>query len=94
MSIPMETVDSEDAIGALLNASKKQSNQLHSARYYVHKLVTKKYGDALVQDIIDLDQARELYRLAMENYDQIIAEAPEGHCYEANEASMKEGFKI
>jgi hypothetical protein len=39
-----------------------------------------------------MEQGAEHYRRQMENYDQLIAEAVDGHLTEADQASMDKGF--
>lgn len=69
-------------------------HQLHAARYAFHKVRAKGYGDAVLAGVMPIEQAREMYRLAMENYDQLIKDAANGHFTEADEADMAKGFEI
>lgn len=68
--------------------------QLQAARYYVHKLIIKKYGDCVRAGMIDEEKGAELYAEAMANYDGVIAESTQGHAAEAMERSMAEGFVV
>ena len=91
MSVSLDKVDPVVAIGALLDASKKQSNQLHAARYAYHKQVKHKYT---MLQVLPPEQAKEMYRLAMLNYDELIKEAVNGHMTEANELDMEKGVGL
>lgn len=62
--------------------------KLHTARYCYHCQIKHKY---LVMSVLPHEQAAEQYRLAMENYDSLIAEAVNGHLTEANELEMAKG---
>ena len=68
--------------------------QLHAARYTYHRQMIHKYGNHISVQNHGVEQAAEMYRLAMENYDGIIEAAANGHSHDANEADMKEGFKL
>lgn len=78
----------------LLSDSNELRMQSRAARYYVHKLVIKKYGDMLASGMIDDTQARELYATAMANYDGVIKDSVQGHAAEAMERDMLLGFVL
>lgn len=78
-------------------------NQLHTARYIHHKIVCHKYHQAASLGMPQPDgttvkmppqEAKEMYRMAMANFDQLILEAVNGHLREANEVCMKKGFEV
>jgi hypothetical protein len=65
-------------------------NQLHMARYAYHKQTLHKYK---VLHVMPPDQAAEMYRLTMLNYDALIEGAGGDYPTEAaNEAEMEKGF--
>ena len=81
--------------------------RLAAARYVFHKNQVKRYADAVNLGLVVIDpegnevvvkmppeQAKEMYKMAMENYDGIIKNAVSGASAEANQASMDAGFKI
>ncbi len=76
-------------IKELLVVINRKGNKLHAARYAYHKQIKHKYTVLMVMPI---EEAREHYRLAMENYDGIIEDAANGHLTEANEADMAKGL--
>ena len=84
-------IEHNNALEALCKAEydlMKAERQLHTARYSYHCQIKHKY---LVMSVLPPEQAAEMYRLAMENYDSLIAEAVNGHLTEANRAEMDKG---
>ena len=68
-----------------------EGHQLHAARYAYHKQIKHKYT---MLQVLPPEQAREMYRLAMLNYDELIKEAVNGHMTEANELDMEKGIGL
>lgn len=68
--------------------------KLRAARYAYHKQMVKRYGDAVESGQMPVEQAREMYRLAMENYDGIIENATSGASEKANAEDMDKGFPL
>ena len=66
-------------------------NQLHAGRFAYHKQIKHKYR---VLQVLPPDQAKEMYRLAMLNYDELIKEAVNGHMTDANELDMEKGIDV
>lgn len=71
-----------------------KDNQLHMARYIFHKVRCKNYLDALQSGALTVEQAREMYRRAMEDYDRLIAGAVKGTSNAPNQADIDEGFPV
>ena len=69
-------------------------NQLHTARYAFHKVVCKRYADAVHMGMMGAEEAAHHYALAMLNYDGIIKDGASGALRDANEADMAKGFRI
>jgi hypothetical protein len=69
-------------------------HQLHAARYAFHKVRCKVYVDAVAAGQMTVEQGREMYRLAMLNYDELIKSSANGSVTEADEADMKAGFPL
>jgi hypothetical protein len=68
--------------------------QLIAARYAMHKCRCKMYGEAVRRGEMGADEAAERYRLAMENFDKMMADAGNGHWSAACEAEMAKGFSL
>jgi len=71
-----------------------RDHKLHAARYTFHKVTAKRYGDQVASGMMALDEAAEMYRLAMANYDEIIEAAAGGALTDADEADMQKGFRL
>lgn len=71
-----------------------QRHQLHAARYAFHKVRCKMYGDAVRQNLMGVEEARERYRLAMLNYDELIKSSANGSVTDADQADMDKGFVL
>ena len=67
-------------------------NQLHTARYCFHKVKCRFYNDAVQRGEMTRDQAAEMYRISMADYDRLVGAAGDGHSLAPNEADMYEGF--
>lgn len=65
-------------------------NQLSAARYYVHKLRRKMYGEAVARGEICADEAQHHYDLSMANYADVMYAAKNGSLTEANARQMAE----
>lgn len=66
-------------------------HQLHAARYYVHKLRVKQYHDEILRGMPPT-VAKEYYRLAMENYDEMMKSSANGCVTDADQIDMTIGF--
>ena len=77
-----------------VDAIKALQHQLHAARYAFHKVRCKVYGDAVMAGKMPPEQAQEMYRLAMLNYDELIKSAAGGALTKADEADMVRGFPL
>ncbi len=62
-------------------------------RYYVHNLRVKMYADAVQRLEMTEDEARMHYRLAMQNFDELMS-ASFPAWRESIEAEMTEGMKF
>lgn len=62
-------------------------------RYYVHKLRVKMYADAVERIEMTEDEAREHYRRAMQNFDELMCTAFPAWG-ESIETEMAEGMKF
>ena len=80
-------VEPEDILASIAALN----TQLHTARYAYHCQIKHKY---LVMSVLPPEQAAEQYRLAIENYDNLIAEAVNGHLTEANQTEMDKGIGV
>jgi len=69
-------------------------HQLHAARYYVHKLRAKTYGDAVAIGLMGAEEARHHYALAMINFDTLMETSASGSVTDANQADMDKGFPL
>tara|TARA_Y100000310_G_scaffold166228_1_gene165929 strand:- start:2626 stop:2931 length:306 start_codon:yes stop_codon:yes gene_type:complete len=69
-------------------------HQLHAARYAFHKVRCKQYGDAVQQGLLPVEEARLRYKLAMQNYDELILSSANGSVTEADQADMDKGFPL
>ena len=65
--------------------------RLDAARYTFHKVTKARYMEQ-IQRHGNIEQAREMYRLAMANYDGIIKDAVSGASHDANMKDMEERF--
>ena len=72
-------------------SDKSRKLQLDAARYTFHKVTRARYMEQ-IQRHGNIEQSREMYRLAMANYDGIIKDAVSGASHEANMEDMKKGF--
>lgn len=84
-----DDISIEDRARLLAEEADMMEEQLHAARYAYHKQIVHKYKMLVV---LPPDEAKERYRKSMENYDQLIDEAAQGHLTEADEADMAKGF--
>lgn len=64
--------------------------KLDAARYYVHKLRMKMYGDAVARGEMCAAEAMHHYTRSMLNYDDVINAAANGGLSEANARQMAE----
>jgi hypothetical protein len=69
-------------------------HQLHAARYAFHKVRCKMYSDAIQQGLLPLEEGRLRYKLAMQNYDELIKSSANGSVTEADQADMDKGFPL
>ena len=92
--LPKVLIETLRTVGTIRDLLTARDHQTHAARYVFHKVTVKRYGDAVATGIITRDQGEEMYRRAMENYDEIVAAAAGGALTPANEADMEEGFKL
>lgn len=69
-------------------------HRLHAARYAFHKVRCKVYGDAVEMGQMTAEQGREMYRLAMLNYDELIKSSASGSVTDADDADMAKGFPL
>lgn len=86
---PIHTVDQ----AAVLKMLGRQHYRNRLLRYYVHKLRVKMYADAVERLEITEDEAREHYRRAMENFDELMGTDHPGWG-ESIEAEMAKGFAL
>ena len=68
-----------------------KDRQLLNARYVFHKLVWTRYREYETQGM-SKGEARQRYRMAMRNYDQIIESGIDGASCEANQKDMDKGY--
>lgn len=89
-----ETLQEEQRYKEPYEIEEELHHQLHAARYAFHKVRCKVYGDAVEDGVMPVEQGREMYRRAMENYDELIKSAAGGALTEADEADMAKGFPL
>jgi len=70
----------------------RREHQLHMARYYVHKLLVKKYYDQMLTGELSAFQATQMYKMAMSNYDLLQVQAAPGGFTAADQLDMERGF--
>lgn len=68
-------------------------NQLDAARYYVHKIRMKMYGDAVARGEMCAEEAMHHYQRSMNNYADVISAAANGSLSEANARQMAEDIE-
>ena len=70
------------------------AHQLHAARYYVHKIRVKVYGDAVANGTMVPEEAAFHYGLAMINFDKLMVSSRSGSVTAADQAEMDKGFHL
>jgi hypothetical protein len=71
--------------------SETLQRRLASARYAFHKVVAHRYAVAVLRGEMPEDIAKEHYRVAMANYDNIVKNADTGASEDANAREMGKG---
>lgn len=71
-----------------------KDHQLHAARYAFHKVVATRYANEVHAGRMPVEQAREMYRLALLNYDELIESSESGSVTDSDEADMAKGFPL
>lgn len=66
---------------------------MEAARYAYHCQIRYKYQMAIKRQEMDAEQAKARYNKSMENYDEIIGNAPQMATREANAREMEKGFE-
>ena len=89
MELILERTELGDALAAELQEKHRDKEpyeiydeyeqQIQAARYYVHKLITHKYGVLVQGGVISFEQGQEAYTEAMRNYDGVISDAVSGN---------------
>ena len=69
----------------------KYKHKLHLCRYYVHRLRVRQYAATMASGM-SVEHAREMYQIAMSNFDQLVEAAGSGEMTEADQLDMDLGF--
>jgi L-asparaginase II len=84
--------EAEDGVDVLVAQIRKRDDCLHMARYAFHKAAAARYYEKMAAGM-SLEHAREMYRLAMANYDGLLNVAATGYAQrDANNIDMHKGF--
>jgi hypothetical protein len=71
-----------------------RDHQLHAARYAFHKVVVTRYANEVNAGRMPVEQAREMYGLALLNYDELIESSESGSVTDSDDLDMVKGFPL